>query len=297
MVEETFEPGMTVSLVARRHGVAPNQLFTWRRLVAQGSLTAAGSGEEVVPASDYRALQNQVRELHRLLGKKTLSQRGPRTRHRVKKTTAAAAVAAEGRFAMKTVAEVIGVSRSNLAERLQERSKKRIGRPPLPDDELVFRIEAIIAELPTYGYRRVHAVLQRPALGAGLKPPNHKRNYRGMKVPGLRLDRHVGGDERRHDGRIAVDERNRRWCSDGFEIGCDNGERVRVAVQESVRPASVEAQHPVPDDLKPDAADLGRLSARRTVIDRRKRQKPPNLRTVVGSPGQTAQLRRIKILA
>ena len=57
---------------ARRHGVAPNQLFTWRRLVAQGALTAAGSGEEVVPASDYRALQSQVRELQRLLGKKTL---------------------------------------------------------------------------------------------------------------------------------------------------------------------------------------------------------------------------------
>jgi transposase len=72
MVEETFEPGMTVSLVARRHGVAPNQLFTRRRLVAQGGLAAAGSGEEVVPASDYRTLQNQVRELHRLLGKKTL---------------------------------------------------------------------------------------------------------------------------------------------------------------------------------------------------------------------------------
>ena len=62
MVEETLEPGMTVSLVARRHGVAPNQLFTWRRLVTQGSLTAAGSGEEVAPASDYRALQNQVRD-------------------------------------------------------------------------------------------------------------------------------------------------------------------------------------------------------------------------------------------
>jgi transposase len=61
-----------VSLVARRHGVAPNQLFTWRRLAAQGGLAAAGSGEEVVPAPDYQALQNQVRELHRLLGKKTL---------------------------------------------------------------------------------------------------------------------------------------------------------------------------------------------------------------------------------
>ena len=80
IVEETFEPGMTVSLVARRHGVAPNQLFTWRRLVAQGALTADGSGEEVVPGSDYRALQSQVRELQRLLGKKTLEAESSRRR-------------------------------------------------------------------------------------------------------------------------------------------------------------------------------------------------------------------------
>ena len=130
---------------------------------------------------------------------------------------------------MKTVAEVIGVSRSNLTERLQARPQRRIGRPPLPDDELVEQIKAVIVELPTYGYRRVHAILKRNALAAGLKPANHKRIYRVMKAHGLLLDRHAGGIERRHDGRIAVDERNRRWCSDGFEIGCDNGERVRVA--------------------------------------------------------------------
>ncbi len=130
---------------------------------------------------------------------------------------------------MKTVAVVIGVSRSNLIERLRERPKKRIGQPPLPDGKLVAEIKAVIAELPTYGYRRVHAILKRRALATGLKPPNHKRVYRVMKVHGLLLDRHAGGVERRHDGRIAVDERNRRWCSDGFEIGCDNGERVRVA--------------------------------------------------------------------
>ena len=58
IVAETYEPGVTVSLVARRHGVAPNQVFSWRRLAAQGALTAAGSEEEVVPASDYRALQS-----------------------------------------------------------------------------------------------------------------------------------------------------------------------------------------------------------------------------------------------
>jgi transposase InsO family protein len=50
-----------------------------------------------------------------------------------------------------------------------------------------------------------------------------------MKAHGLLLARHGGGAERRHDGRVAVPERNTRWCSDGFEIGCDNGERVRIA--------------------------------------------------------------------
>ena len=72
MVQETWAPGMSVSLVARRHGIAPNQLFTWRRLYASGALSAVGAGEEVVAASEYRALQHQVRELQRLLGKKTL---------------------------------------------------------------------------------------------------------------------------------------------------------------------------------------------------------------------------------
>jgi transposase len=72
IVAETHEPGVTVSLVARRHGIAPNQVFTWRRLASQGALVATGAEEAVVPASEYRALQGQVRELQRLLGKKTM---------------------------------------------------------------------------------------------------------------------------------------------------------------------------------------------------------------------------------
>ncbi len=35
-------------------------------------MTAAAAGEEVVPASEYRALEAQVRELQRLLGKKAM---------------------------------------------------------------------------------------------------------------------------------------------------------------------------------------------------------------------------------
>ncbi len=39
IVQQSFEPGMTVSLVARQHGVAASQLFLWRKQY-RGSLTA-----------------------------------------------------------------------------------------------------------------------------------------------------------------------------------------------------------------------------------------------------------------
>jgi len=42
--------GMSVSLVARQHGIAPNQVFTWRRLYAESALSAVGAGAE---ASEY----------------------------------------------------------------------------------------------------------------------------------------------------------------------------------------------------------------------------------------------------
>ena len=72
MVRETYEPGMTVSLVARRHGINPNQLFDWRKLERIGALTAVEAGETVVPIAELDAARRQIRELQRLLGKKTL---------------------------------------------------------------------------------------------------------------------------------------------------------------------------------------------------------------------------------
>ena len=130
---------------------------------------------------------------------------------------------------MKAVADVIGIARSSLCEQMKERPRQRVGRPPAPADALIAEIKAVIADLPTYGYRRVHAILRRKALAEGRSPANHKRVYRVMKEHALLLQRHAGGAERRHDGRIAVAQSDRRWCSDGFEIGCENGERVRVA--------------------------------------------------------------------
>jgi transposase len=72
MVEEAEQPGMSVSAVTRKYGVHPNQLFTWRRLMHQGALSAVGAEESVVPISEVKALKTRIRELERLLGKKTM---------------------------------------------------------------------------------------------------------------------------------------------------------------------------------------------------------------------------------
>jgi putative transposase len=132
---------------------------------------------------------------------------------------------------VKTLADTLGIARSNLAVQARcERSRRRRGRRPHPEAELVTEIKALIAGQATYGYRRIHALLRRQRRELGGTAVNVKRVYRIMKAHGLLLDRHTGnGEERRHDGRIAVDRPDTRWCSDGFEIGCDNGEKVRLA--------------------------------------------------------------------
>ena len=131
---------------------------------------------------------------------------------------------------MKTIADTLGVARSNLAVQAKTGVPvRRRGRPAKPEAELLAEIKQIIADQPTYGYRRVHALIRRRQQQGG-GAINVKRVYRIMKVHGLLLECHTGaGEERRHDGRVAVDRPNTRWCSDGFEIGCDNGERVRIA--------------------------------------------------------------------
>jgi transposase len=71
-VEETTQPGMTVSAVARHCGISPSLLFKWRQLMSQGGQVAVRADEDVVAASRARELEQRVRELERLLGRKTL---------------------------------------------------------------------------------------------------------------------------------------------------------------------------------------------------------------------------------
>lgn len=51
-----------------------------------------------------------------------------------------------------------------------------------------------------------------------------------MRRHGLLLERRArhAPPTRRHDGKVAVDRSNVRWCSDSFEFRCDDGAPLRV---------------------------------------------------------------------
>lgn len=72
MVLEAEQSGMNISLVARKYEIHPNQIFRWRKLLHDGGLTALRTNEELVPVLELRQLRKQIRELERLLGRRTL---------------------------------------------------------------------------------------------------------------------------------------------------------------------------------------------------------------------------------
>lgn len=83
---------------------------------------------------------------------------------------------------------------------------------------------------PTYGYRRITAILNRQLRSEGLAQVNHKPVYRIMKAHSLLLARkYTERLEHVHDGKVIVLRSNLRWCSDGFEFTCWNGAIVRGA--------------------------------------------------------------------
>ncbi|EFH7617213.1 IS3 family transposase [Escherichia coli] len=234
IVQQSFEPGMTVSLVARQHGVAASQLFLWRKQYQEGSLTAVAAGEQVVPASELAAAMKQIKELQRLLGKKTMENELLKEAveyGRGKKVDSARALIARG-WGVSLVSRCLRVSRAQLHVILRRTDDWKDGRRSRHSDDtdVLLRIHHVIGELPTYGYRRVWALLRRQAELDGMPAINAKRVYRIMRQNALLLERKtaVPPSKRAHTGRVAVKESNQRWCSDGFEFCCDNGERLRV---------------------------------------------------------------------
>jgi len=49
IVEETLEPGASVAVIARQHGVNANQVFYWRKLYREGRLELEPAAAQLVP--------------------------------------------------------------------------------------------------------------------------------------------------------------------------------------------------------------------------------------------------------
>ena len=131
---------------------------------------------------------------------------------------------------MMAVAKTLGVSRSNLHDRVNGRAKPRRGYQKAQDAAVLPRIQALLAKRPTYGYRRITGLLHRDLRMQGLPPVNHKRVYRIMERNYLLLQRSgFERPERNHDGKVIMMRSNLRWCSDGLEFTCWNGDVICLA--------------------------------------------------------------------
>ena len=132
---------------------------------------------------------------------------------------------------MKTVCSVLGLARSHIHDlhhRCEDWRDGRTGRTPTTDAQLVAEIREQIAQLPSYGYRRACALVNRQRTQEGAARVNPKRVYRVMAQASLLLPKapRRRQSSRPHDGVVAVERSDLRWCSDGFEIKCDSGETV-----------------------------------------------------------------------
>ena len=72
IVEETLDERASISIVARRNGVAPNLLYRWRRLMLDGGAVAVSEDDDVTSNRTVRQMEDRIRELERQLGRKTL---------------------------------------------------------------------------------------------------------------------------------------------------------------------------------------------------------------------------------
>ncbi|WCK25806.1 IS3 family transposase [Agrobacterium pusense] len=231
IIEQSFEPGETVSSTARRHGVAPNLLYRWRRLLSEGGAAAVDSDERVVGNSEVKKLEDRVRELERMLGRKTMeveilrealskadSKNGYRGRSCCRRT-----VRDEGR---RRYAGRIPFQPHRAAERQIEAASYHKAE----DAELLPIIRRLIDQRPTYGYRRIAALLNRERRAADKPVVNAKRVHRIMGNHAMLLEKHTAVRKGRiHDGKVMVMSSNLRWCSDGLEFTCWNGEVIPLA--------------------------------------------------------------------
>ncbi len=104
----------------------------------------------------------------------------------------------------------------------------RSHRTPSDDEELLAELRQEVEQLPSYGYRRACALVNRQRTARGAPRVNAKRVYRVMAGASLLLPKALRRRQssRLHEGRVAVSRSDLRWSSHGLEIKCDSGQTV-----------------------------------------------------------------------
>jgi transposase InsO family protein len=160
-----------------------------------------------------------VRELDRLLGRKTMEVEILKEALELARAKSPTLLSLSRRWAIpgedRQSRRRWVYARSNIIERRDG------GRPqPRPqeravDVELASAIHRLVDARPTYGYRRIAALLKRERRSEGHTAVNAKRVSGWMKKHGLLLQRRTGRRRpREHDGQVVTIRSNCRWCSD-----------------------------------------------------------------------------------
>ena len=177
-LDEAARTGNSISEVARRYGLAPSMMFQWRRAMDDATKKSLKANEKVVPESEVKKLKARIRDARASTGQEEPSGRDPgggrRDRSR-KKTDLARELVRRGRR-VKAVAEALGVSRPHLSATSRQSSKARREYTCCDDAVLLERVRAVVKARPSYGYRRVTALLNR-------EEPHH-RGCCAVRAPG-----------------------------------------------------------------------------------------------------------------
>ena len=246
LLDEATKPGGSISETARRYGVAPSLLFQWKRVMDDASKKGLKANQRVVPEErSSRRLKARIRELERMLGKKTMEAeilQGGGGDCPGKKVDLGRQLARRKRWPVTRVAAALGISQAAPFDDACNAVPKP--REPLPttptDEELLARIRA---------HRRRPAVVRVPACHRAPQSRsqdaarvNHKRIYRVMREADLLLaqvHRAAKLETAARPAEIITMASDMRWCSDMFEIRCWNGEkRPRRLQPRLLRPGS-----------------------------------------------------------
>lgn len=147
------------------------------------------------------------------------------------------------RFKVARICRVLGIGRSSA----YRESRPRGPRYATAEDRTVTaQIRSIIRNRASYGVRRVTALVNREFEITY----NRKRIARVMELNGWNLPRSTRRRTgRAHTGLIRREASNERWCSDGLEVACWNGEIVQLAFALDCHDREAIAHVAVPRDL------------------------------------------------